>query len=346
MSQVEDHTASMKTERLNELAFSFKKTGAMVLALELELFTLIDEGKRTVSAIADALDLDTEMIERVVSVCKAMDLVREVDGELENFSDVSRYLVKTKPTYFGQYLIYQPISEYDSFKNLAQHYVRPTGPPPEKGNYITMMEDAEKARRFTVAGYNGSLALAHKLAKRFDFSRFSHWLDVAGGSGCYAIAACERNPDLRVTILDFPNVTEVSREFVAKHGLSDRISTMNGNFFDVPFPEDCDLVSFITPLQSYVPEQVIRILKKTHDALMPGGMCLVMDYMLNDDKDGPLDPAFLNLAGARNGHYTGRVQSGPEYQQFFAEAGFVDAQAEWLMRHQLGFVYGTKPHRT
>ena len=341
MNQIDDYTKTMKTERLNELAFSFKKTGAMVLALELELFTLIDAGRSTVSDLATALDLDPEMVERLVSICKAMDLVREVDGQLENFSDVSRYLVKNRPTYFGGYLIYQPISEYDGFKNLAQHYVRPIGPAP-KGNYLAMMEDPDRARRFTEAGYNASLPLAHKLAKRFDFSRFTHWLDVAGGSGCYAIAACERNPDLKVTILDFPNVTVVSCDFVAKHELSDRIGTMNGNFFDVPFPNDCDLISFITPLQGYVPDQVIRVLKKSYDALLPGGTCLVVDYMLNDDKNGPLDPAFLNLGGVRNGHYTGRVQSGSEFKAFFQEAGFVDTSAEWLMRHQLGFTYGVK----
>ena len=229
-----------------------------------------------------------------------------------------------------------------SFKNLAQHYIRPAGPAPKKGSYVAMMEDPDRARRFTEAGYNASLSLAHKLAKLFDFSRFTHWLDVAGGSGCYAIAACERNPDLKVTILDFPNVTAVARDFVAKHSLDDRIDTMNGNFFDVTFPDDCDLISFITPLQSYMPDEVTRALKKTHDALLPGGTCLVVDYLLNDDKNGPLDPTFLNLAGARKGHYTGRVQSGAEFKAFFEEAGFVDANAEWLMRHQLGFVYGTK----
>ena len=342
MSREDDGTEGLKTQRLNELAFSFKKTGAMVLALELELFTLIDEGQRTVADIAARLDLDDEMVERLVTVCKAMDLIREVDGELHNFSDVSRYLVKNKPTYFGQYLIYQPISEYDSFKNLAQHYVRPAGPPPEKGTYEVMMEDADRARVFTEAGYNASLPLAHKLAKAFDFSRFNHWLDVAGGSGCYAIAACERNPGLKVTILDFPNVTAVSRDFIAKHDLTDRIRTTNGNFFDVPFPEDCDLISYITPLQSYAPDQVIEVLKKAHAALLPGGTCLVLDYMLDDDKTGPLDPAFLNLAGVQKGHYTGRVQSGLEYRGFFETAGFIDPQAQWLMRHQLGFVYGTK----
>lgn len=342
MANPTDPTTSLKTERLNELAFSFKKTGAMVLALELELFTLIDQGQDTSGALADALDLDTEMVERLLTVCKGLELVREVDGRLENFDDVSRYLVKTRPAYFGEYLIYQPISEYDGFKNLAQHYVKPTGPAPSKSNYETMMEDPDRARRFTQAGYNASLPLAHKLAKLFDFSRFNKWLDVAGGSGCYAIAACERNPDLRVTILDFPNVTAVSREFVAKHSLQSRIDTMNGNFFTTPFPTDCDLISFITPLQGYVPEEVISVLEKTYNALQPGGVCLVVDYMLEDDKSGPLDPAFLNLSGVTRGHYTGRVQSGAEFKAFFEEAGFVNPQSEWLMRHQLGFTFGTK----
>ena len=342
MSNQTDPTEGLKTERLNELAFSFKKTGALILALELELFALIDQGKDTVASIADALSLDAEMIDRLITVCKALELVREVDGHLENYSDVSRYLVKTRPAYFGEYLIYQPTSEYDGFKDLKRHFIQPAGDPPTKKMYESMMQDAEEARRFTEAGYNASIALAHRLAKRFDFSRFHKWLDVAGGSGCYAIAACERNPDLKVTVLDFPNVTTITREFVARHGLEERIDTMEGNFFSTPFPEDCDLISFITPLQSYAPDEVIGVLRKTHDALMPGGTCLVMDYMLDDDKSGPLDPAFLNLSGVHLGHYTGRVQSGEEYRSFFEEAGFENPHSEWLMRHQLGFVYGTK----
>ena len=139
--------------------------------------------------------------------------------------------------------------------------------------------------------------------------------------------------------------TRVTREFVAKHRLQDRIDTLDGNFFATPFPEGRDLISYITPLQSYAPDEVIAALKKAHDALLPGGCGLVVDYMLEDDKSGPLDPAFLNLAGVRNGHYVGRVQSGAEFREFFAEAGFVDVEAHWLMRHQLGFVFGTKPQR-
>ena len=204
------------------------------------------------------------------------------------------------------------------------------------------MGGAEKAGRVTASGCNGSFGLTSKLPQVFDCGRYLHWLDVAGGSGAYSIAACERNTNLRATILDCPNVIVVAREFVAKHGLSERIATLEGNFFDVPFPEDCDLISFITPLQSYVPDEIIRVLRKTHDALTSGGTCLVIDYMLDDDKSGPLDPAFVNLEGLRKGHYTGRVQSGAEFVALFEQAGFKEVRVEWLMRHQLGLIRASK----
>ena len=205
------------------------------------------------------------------------------------------------------------------------------------------MHDPDQARRFTVAGYNGSISLAHRLAKRFDFSGFGRWLDLGGGSGCYSIAACERNPDLTSTIMDFPNVLTVTREFIDEHNLSDRIATTAGNFIDDDYPSGCDLVSFITPLQGYMPDMVVKLLTKAVDALEPGGTLLVMDYMLDDAKSGPLDPAFLNLGGVRHGHFRGRVNSGAEFRSYFEQAGAIDVDVFWVLEYQLGVITGRKP---
>ena len=159
------------------------------------------------------------------------------------------------------YLCYQARSEYDDWKDLTAH-LQPGDRPAPTPMYETLMHDPDQARRFTVAGYNGSISLAHRLAKRFDFSGFGRWLDLGGGSGCYSIAACERNPDLTSTIMDFPNVLTVTREFIDEHNLSDRIATTAGNFIDDDYPSGCDLVSFITPLQGYMPDMVVKLLTK------------------------------------------------------------------------------------
>ncbi|MCP4225152.1 MAG: methyltransferase [Actinomycetia bacterium] len=342
MTSSSEPTERRGVERLNEMAFGFKKTGALLAAIDLGLFTAIAQGAGTTDEVAAAVGIDSETADRLLIVCSALDLVRTTEGRIVNCDDVERYLVKDTPRYFGDYLRYQPRSEYDDWKDLTFH-LQPSDRPVPIPMYQALMSDPDEARRFTVAGYNGSIALAHRLAKQFDFSGFTRWLDLGGGSGCYSIAACERNPQLTSVIMDFPNVLTITREFVDRHNLSDRISTKPGNFVNDEYPAGCDLVSFITPLQSYMPDQVMGLLTKAVDALNPGGTLLVMDYMLNDAKSGPLDPAFLNLQGVRHGHFTGRVNSGDEFRRYFEHAGAIDVDVSWVLDHQLGLVTGQKP---
>ncbi len=215
--------------------------------------------------------------------------------------------------------------------------------PPRK-LYEGDLDDPERAREFTEAGYNASLPLAHRLAKRFDFSRFHHWLDFAGGSGCYAIAACERHPDLRVTVRDHPNVVPVAKDFIAKHDLQDRIEAQPGDFLKPEdYAGDHDLISYITPLHWYLRDDVIATLRHAHAALPSGGGILIVGYMLNDERSGPVDPAFYHLQAIREGHYTGHVPSGPEYVSYLEAAGFTEARYEWLLPNRLGQIEARKP---
>ncbi len=338
----DDPTRDWKTERLNEMAFAFKNAAALTGAIELGLFTAIAEGAGTAAEVAEKIGVEREAAERLLIVCHALDLIGVVDGRYKCFSDVERYLVRSSPTYFGDYLVYTVKQDAPLWQDVAKSMRPGAGGPPAEKYYPALMADEVGARAFTEAGYNASIALAHRLAKRFDFSRFGRWLDLGGGSGCYSIAACERHPRLKTVIMDFPNVLAVTREFVAKHGLEDRIETVPGEFFGSDYPAGCDLVSFITPLQGYMPDEVIFLLKKAYEAVAPGGAILVVDYMLTDDKSGPLDPALFNLQGVVDGQYMGRVNSGPEFTDFLHQAGFRDVEIDWLMPHQLGQITAWK----
>lgn len=340
----EDFTRDMKTERMTDIALAFKQSGAILAAIELELFTHIARGAGTVEEVAAALGLEAEKADRLLTACKSMRLVREVGGRHENFSDVERYLVKDSRTYFGDYLDYIAHRDYSAWEHIAGNLtaVAETNEDDDR-TYVSVMQDPQKAREFTEAGYEASIGLGHKLAKEFDFSKFKRWLDLGGGSGCYAIAACERQQGFTVTVLDQPNVIAVAREFIDKHGLSDRIDTTPGDFFGAPYPTGYDLASYITPLQGYMPDKVIAALAKARESLEPGGTILVVDYMLEDDKTGPLDPAFVNLFGIRQGRYLGRVNTGAEWADFLREAGYTDPEYRWFTPHQLGLVAARKP---
>ena len=331
-----------KTERLNELAFSFKSAGTLVGAIELGLFTAISEGNDSLEKLVNALELPMETIERLVIVCKSLDLIKESGGFVNNADDVERYLVRTARTYFGDFLAYEFHRRYAEWENVSQR-LRVSGKPKQESYYIELLQNPEEARKFTKAGYESAIALAHVLPKRFDFSTHHRWLDFAGGSGVYSIVACERYPQLTSLVLDQENVIPVTREFIERHGLEDRVEAQVGDFRNQDqYPPGFDLISFITPLQGYMPDDVRRFFTYAFEALEPGGEILIVDYLLEDDKSGPLDPALINLSQVVDGHCTGRVNSGAEFADFLRTAGFSEVGVQWLTGHQLGLVTARK----
>ena len=73
-------------------------------------------------------------------------------------------------------------------------------------------------------------------------------------------------------MLDQVNVNPVIREMIAKHDLEDRIQAEVGDFrLPEDYPTGYDLISFITPLQGYMPDEIQLFLGYAVDALEPGG---------------------------------------------------------------------------
>ena len=65
----------------------------------------------------------------------------------------------------------------------------------------------------------------------------------------------------KVLIKDHRNVVPVAREFIAEHGLQERISAQPGDFLEPDdYPADCDLISYITPLHWYLRDDVVKVI--------------------------------------------------------------------------------------
>ena len=88
---------------------------------------------------------------------------------------------------------------------------------------------------------------------------------------------------------------------------------------------------------------IIDALRRSQKALKPSGEMLIIDYMQEDDKTGPLDPALVNLAGLGGGRYLGRVNIDAEWCGFLAEAGYINAVSRLFTPYQLGLITAQKP---
>ena len=327
----------LTTQRLMEKTLSFRQTGTIIAALELGLFTKLSEGPAEPAEIAEKIGIPVESTERLMIACAAIDVLEKKGGKYVNAPDVEKYLVKGNPTYFGDWLIYTVRTEYDGWKNIASRLR-----PPRRG-YYTTKDDPQAARAFTVAGYNSAISMAHKLAKEFNFSDHRLFLDLGGGSGAYSIAACQRHPDTKAIVFDFPNICTVAEEFIAQAGVSDRVKTQPGDFYYDELPRGADLIGYITPLQAYGKDDVQFLIKKAYDAVEPGGGIIILDYMLDDDKTGPMEPAFVHLTGGISQTNPGRVNTGAEFREYLSKAGFVDIEVSEFVPGHIGKVTANKP---
>ncbi|MBU2550259.1 MAG: hypothetical protein KKB20_17755 [Proteobacteria bacterium] len=335
-------TGGMKlnTKRLTEMAFAYKQAGTLVGAVELDLFTLIDQGRDTVSALAGALDLPEDVTDKLVTACVSQGLLEKNGETYRNTPDVDRYLVRGRPAYYGEYLIGQAKMEYDMWKEIASACRRPVQPV---GMYQALMrDDPNMARDVTTAGYNASIAAGYKMARTFDFSSFSLYLDLGGGSGCYSIPACESNPKLKAIVFDFPTVLEVTREFIGKHGLSDRISTRPGDFVRDDLPSGADVISIIGNFHGTTREEAPAVVRKAAAALAPGGALIISDHMLNDEKTGPIESALFNLffvASSTRGY----IKTPAEVAGFMQRAGLENIEVGEFIPGSVTRVVGRKP---
>ena len=326
------------TVRLQHLSRAYREAATLMAAVELGLFTQVAGGADTDARLAGALDLTPANAERIVSACVGLGLL-ERDGErVKNAPDVQRYLVQGEPGYAGAWMLFTK-PDWGEWGRLAEH-LRRKDPPVVLGKYATGFT-VEAARTYHEATYSIGLGAGRRFARQVDLSGRRRILDLGGGSGAYCIAACRAHAQLTAVVLDLPPVVEVAREFIASHGLTDRITAQAGDFTRDAFPRDADVIIMASNLPQYSREIILRVVAKAFDALLPGGEMHLIGEMLDAGRTGPADPALWALAEALHGS-TGIAHSATECIGYLERAGFQSVTARDFVPGVLVRVTGTK----
>ncbi|MBI5116941.1 methyltransferase domain-containing protein [Candidatus Poribacteria bacterium] len=331
------NTPRIGTERIQNIGFGFKHAGILMAAIELSLFTRISEGSSRLEQIASACGLSLLNAERLVVACAALGLIEKRDGKYVNAPDVEMYLVEGRPRYYGAWSLMGK-ADFADWVNLADRLTDPRSPS-VLGIYEKMTPD--QMEMLTRAMYNVGLGGGHKLAKQFDFSRHKLVLDLGGGSGAYCVALCQRFPNLRAIVFDFPEVCRVTNELIASAGMADRIKTHPGDFTRDAFPEGPDVVMLNGNLTQYGPDEARAIIAKAFRGLPSGGAMHIIAENLDDQKTGPLIAATWGIHEALLGS-AGRAHSGAEVRSYMESAGFTRVEVVEFVENVLQRVTGHK----
>ena len=146
-------------------------------------------------------------------------------------------------------------------------------------------------------------------------------LDLAAGSGVWGIALAQQSPRLRVTAVDWPEVLKVTEKMARRHGVGNRLTKIPGDLLEVNFGRGHNVATLGHILHSEGRERSRRLLKKTFNALAPGGTIAIMEFVVNHDRTSPpmgLLFAVNMLINTKNGD----TFSFEEMSGWLREAGF------------------------
>ncbi|QFT63340.1 methyltransferase [Roseivivax sp. THAF30] len=331
-------------DQISDIAFGFMGSKALFVALDLGVFSTLQGGAKTAEEIGQAAGVHGDRAATLLTALAGLGLVTVEEGRFSNSPAAEAFLVKGAKYDFGDYLRLQVGKQM--YRLLDQLGPALTGelPPGATDSYETWFSDAEEARLYSESQHAGSSGPARQLAKKVDLADARHVLDVGGGTGAFAIGLCKAYPELKVTILDFPNVATLGRSYVEEAGLSDRITYAEGNAIEADWPDGVDAV-LMSYLFSGVPgDAQPGLLEKAMHVLRPGGCVMIHDFIVSDSRDGPRLAALWQL---QHTAFTPEARSNDttSLAALLAEAGFADTEIDTMIPEMTMLATARKPER-
>ena len=293
---------------------------AMLAACRLDLFTPLQHGPLSAAQLADALGVEPDRLSVLLYVLVAGGLLAVEEGRFANTAEAQEYLVRGRPAYQGD--------RHGLWSDLWHAELR-TAETIRLGRAAARHDYARMSPEELLTFYRGlhanAMATGRLLAQRYDWSACRSVLDVGGGSGGVAIALARACPDLRATVVDLPNVTPLTRQFVAEEGAQERVEVQTANIVHAPPAGQFDAAVLRYLIQVLGAAEAASTIRHTAAALRPGGVIYIAGWILDDSRQTPPQAVMANLTMI-NLYDGGQVYTEHEHFTWLREAGCGDCE--------------------
>ncbi|MEX2202407.1 MAG: class I SAM-dependent methyltransferase [Dongiaceae bacterium] len=308
---------------ISQLARASWLAGVANSAVRLDICTKLRGGKRSAEWVAKELGANLLHTREMLNSCVSAGLLKKIGDEYENTEESAKYLVKGEPHYYGDAFTYlaslgalfdQVDTAMLSGKEMSheEQFKTPEDEAAYWNHYMLAMEQ-----------WGGGMQ-EDMLLDNTDLTGKKKMLDVGCGSGVYTFAFCRKYPTLHGVLFDQEKALPLAKSRIGSMGLSQRVSTLAGNYYEDSFGSDYDAVLFSGALIQEPPEGQKRLMKKAFESMNPGGLIIVQDILrLGPYTETTPKIALESLVAAVFYGGSGGVVSGDETADFLTEAGFV-----------------------
>ncbi len=306
--------AGVVPDELMGMIRGYQESRIMLTAIELDVFTAI-AGGATAAEVAQRCRTERRATELLLNALVALDVVRLARDRYQNAPVAARFLVADSRD-DARTALRHNLSLWTTWSSLTQAV--------REGHVTLRAQMRERDDDWTVpfiaAMHRGAAARAPSVVAAVGAGSVRRMLDVGGGSGAYAIAFAQANPELAAVVLDLPTVLPITEGHIEAAGLSGRITTRAGDLRTDDLGRDYDLVFLSSICHMLGPKGNQDLLARAARALAPGGRVVIQDFILEPDRTRPRQ-AVLFAINMLVGTEAGGTYTEAEYASWLTAAG-------------------------
>jgi len=307
------------SEELRLLANAFRESRLLLSAIELKIFSVLDNHMMTSEEVAKKINANPRATDRLMNALCGFELLKKVKGKFYNSDLSAKYLVEGKPEFMGN--LYHTNNLWNSWSNLTDSVVKGAS----VGGDQNKQEKNDWVESFISAMHYRGVHQGKILSMMIDLTNVKKMLDVGGGSAAFSIEIVKKNSKINAVVLDLPHVIPLTKRYVDEAGLTENFDFIKGDYLTNDFDGNYDLIllSAIVHINSY--EQNKTLIKKCADALNKEGMVIISDFIMNDDRTQPAYGALFSL-NMLVGTAKGDTYTEQEMKEWFTSAGITNLE--------------------
>ena len=325
-------TEASDVESLAKLISGFRAAGVVCAAARLGLPDLVGEDGMPPADLAKMVGCDADAITRLMRALASVGVFAELPGGAYVHTAASRLLRKSaRPSLYG----------LACFTSLIDLQVWPhmltslrSGEPAFIDVFGTSIFEYMKDHADVSAAFDAAMAgytevVADAVLDAYDFSRFTHIIDVGGGNGSFLKKILDRAPRAVGTIYDLDHVVRRTMDDADRTALGGRLKGIGGDFL-TSVPAGGDLYTIKIVLCDWRDQDAKRILSNVRRVIGEGRL-LIVDGIL---PQGNVE-CFAKLSDINMLVTTGsRERTEGELRELLAATGFrvnaVRSVHEWV----------------
>ncbi len=281
-------------ENIMKIGLGFWASKTLLTAVNLKLFThLAEKGNLSGGEIKKHFGFqctDRNVYDFLDTLSSFGFLQR--DGLLEtatysNGADTEVFLDKKKPGYIGGILEMANNRLYPFWGNLETGLM--TGQPQNEakqgsGNlFEDLYASPDRLKEFIHAMSGIQMGNFMVFGQKFDFSKYKTLTDAGGAGAMLSIMVSKHQPHMQCTSFDLAPVEAIALENINHFGLSEKVKTINGDFFKDDLPK-ADVVVMGNILHDWDEQQKLALMKKAFDALPADGAFVAIENVIDDER--------------------------------------------------------------